>query len=67
MTARVRRTFWLLLLAAVLTSGGLSVAFDAPPRPSTGIAVAGLGLVLTITFGLLLRILIVVGRRSPER
>ena len=64
MTPRVRRTFWALVIAAVLATGILSKALDAPPGPAAGLAVAASALALAASTFLALRILVVVGRRA---
>jgi len=61
-TARVRRRFGLLLLAAVLSSGALSAAIRAKPGVGAGLTVAGSSLLLAGSTLLAARILLVVDR-----
>lgn len=64
---RTRRTFWILVLTAVLAAGSLSAALGAPAGALTGVRVAGSGLVLIGAVALSARILISVerARRRP--
>ena len=64
MTPRVRRTFWALVIVAVLSTGTLSTALAAPPGPAAGLAVAASALLLAASTFLALRILLVVGRHA---
>jgi len=63
-TPRVRRTFWILVIVAVVATGALSRALAARPGPAAGLAVAGTSVTLALTALLALRILFVVGRRA---
>lgn len=65
MTARIRGTFWALLVVAIVAAGALSRALGASAGPSAGAAVAVSGFVLVLAAGLALRILVVVGRMGP--
>jgi hypothetical protein len=56
---RVRRTFWGLVVVAVVATGALSRALAASPRPATGLTVAASALALTVSSLLALRILLV--------
>lgn len=62
MTTRVRRSFGLLLLAAVLSSGALSAAIRAEPGVGAGLTIAGSSLLLAGSTLLAARILLVVDR-----
>ncbi len=64
MTPPVRRTFWALVIVAVLSTGALSTALDASPGPATGLTVAGSALILAATAFLALRIVVVVRRAT---
>lgn len=61
MTGRVRRTFWALMVVAVVTTGALSKALGAEPGAATGLAVAVSALLVTTSTLLALRILLVAG------
>jgi len=63
-TRRVRRTFWALVVVAVLATGALSEALGADAGAATGLAVAASAAVLATSTFLALRILLVVGRRA---
>ncbi len=67
---RARRSFWILVVVAVLAAGSLSAALTAAPGPATGLLVAGSGLVLLVSLGLAARVLLAIERgrsRSPGR
>ena len=66
MTPRVRHTFWALVVAAVVATGGLSKALGAQPGPAAGLVVAGSGLILAASAFLALRILVMVSRQRPR-
>ena len=65
MTPRVRRTFWVLVVIAVIAMGGLSAALSARPGPVAGLAVAATSVSLAVSALLALRIVLVVGWRAP--
>ena len=62
---RVRLTFGVLVVVAVLGVGILGRALTWPPSPAAGIAVALSGLLAAAAGGLALRILVVVDRGRP--
>lgn len=64
MTPRVRRTFWMLVVVAVVSTGALSNALEADPGAGAGLAVVGSALLLTVSALPALRILLVIGRRT---
>lgn len=69
---RARRSFWTLVLTAVLSSGSLSAGLAAEPSHLTGLRVAVSGLVLVGSVVLAARVIGVVDRArrfsaSPER
>ena len=71
-TARARRTFWALVLIAVLATGALSAALKAHPSPAAGATVAISGLILAIALTLAARILLALDHarrasRPPRR
>jgi hypothetical protein len=71
-TARARRTFWALVLVAVLATGALSAALKAHPGPAAGATVAISGLVLAGALTLAARILLALDHarratRPPRR
>jgi hypothetical protein len=66
-TARARRSFWALVLVAILTTGALSAALKSNPSPITGAIVAISGIVLAITLGLATRVLIALDRARRAR
>lgn len=66
MTPRVLATFWVLVLVAVVGTGGLSKAAVASPGPAAGVAVAASSVVLVVATGLAARILVVVGRQQSR-
>jgi len=57
-TRRARRSFWILLLAAVLAAGSLSNALASGPGQTTGLRVAISGLVLVVAMTLAGRVMI---------
>ena len=61
-TARARRTFWVLLVVAVLATGALSTALRAEPSPAVGAMVAVSGAVLAVSLTLATRILLALDR-----
>ena len=61
-TARARRSFWALVLIAVLSTGALSAAIEAHPSPAAGVTVAASGAVLAVALTLAARILIALDR-----
>jgi hypothetical protein len=61
-TPRVRRTFWALVVVAVVSAGALSKALAAEPGAGAGLGVAGSGLLVTTSTLLAVRILLVTGR-----
>lgn len=67
MTPRVRRTFWALVVVAIVATGALSRALAAEPGPAAGLGVAGSALLLATSALLARRILLVVGRHSAGR
>ena len=64
---QARRSFWLLLLVAVLAAGSLSSALEAAPGPLTGLRVAGSGVVLVAAVILAARVLALSERRGAGR
>ena len=56
------RSFWLLVLVAVLATRALSSALGASPSPSTGLRVAASGLVLLTSLALATRVMIALER-----
>jgi hypothetical protein len=63
-TRRIRRTFWALVIVAVVSTGALSTALRATPGAGAGLAVAGSALLVTASTLLALRILLVAGRAT---
>lgn len=61
---RVRVTFWSLVVTAILASGALARALDAPPAAGTGVAVAVAGVIAAVAGVLALRIAVVVARHQ---
>ena len=61
---RARRSFWLLLLAAVLAAGWLSRAIAADPGPFAGIQVAASGVVLVVALALAARVMVALDRAA---
>lgn len=59
---RARRTFWALVVVAVLASGSLSAALRATAGPLAGTRVALSGLVLLVALALAARVLFAVDR-----
>lgn len=66
MTTRVRRTFWGLVVVAIVATGMLSRALAAEPGPTAGLTVAWSATLLVISVSLGLRILVVVERRAAR-
>jgi hypothetical protein len=65
---RARRSFWILVAVSVLAVGALSDALAAPPAPTTGLRVAGSGLVLAATTALAARVLLALdSATAPDR
>ena len=62
MTPRLHRTFWALIVIAVISSGSLSTALAADPGPATALAVAGSAVLLAASGFLSLRILLATGQ-----
>jgi len=63
---RARRSFWLLVVVSVLAVGALSDALASAPAPTTGLRVAGSGLLLTVSVALAARVLLAVDRATPK-
>jgi len=61
-TARARKSFWALVLIAVLATGALSAALKAHPSPAAGATVAISGAVLAISLTLATRVLLALER-----
>lgn len=57
-----QRSFWLLVVVAVLATRALSSALGASPSPSTGLRVAASGLVLLASLTLATRVMIALER-----
>ena len=57
-----QRSFWLLVLVAVLATRALSSALGASASPSTGLRVAASGLVLLVSLTLATRVMIALER-----
>jgi|GEM_PF-1861432 len=57
-----QRSFWLLVVVAVLATRALINAFGASPSPSTGLRVAATGLVLLASLALATRVMIALER-----
>ena len=63
-----RRSFWVLVLVAVLASGSLSAALASDPGPLVGLRVAGSGLVLVASIALAARVMAALDRaHRPAR
>lgn len=64
---RVRLTFWVLVVTAVISTGVLMGALDWSAGSAAGITVGAAGLVTAVALALATRILVVVsrGRRTP--
>jgi len=60
--SRARRSFWTLIVVAVLAAGWLNVAVTADPGPVTGLQVATSGLLLSVSMTLAARVLVSVER-----
>ena len=56
------RSFWILVVVAVLATGSLRSAFKAAPSPLTGLRVAASGLVMIASLTLATRVMIAVER-----
>ena len=63
---RARRSFWVLLSAAVLAAGSLSHALAAEPGQATGLRVAISGLVLVVAMTLAGRAMIALDRAHRQ-
>lgn len=59
---RAHRSFWMLLVVAVLATGALSSALAGPPGLLAGLSVAGSGVFLIVAVALAARILVVAER-----
>lgn len=59
---RAVRSFWLLVAASVVATGGLTSALAAPASPFTGIRVAVSGLILVLSVGLAIRVMAALDR-----
>ena len=57
-----QRSFWFLVVVAILATGSLSSALAAPPSPLTGLRVAVSGLVLLASLTLATRVMIAAER-----
>ena len=57
-TARARKSFWALVLIALLATGALSTALKTHASPTAGAAVAVSGAILAISLTLATRILL---------
>lgn len=66
---QARRSFWLLVVIAVLATGGLNAALLAPSSPLTGLSVAASGLILLGSLTLAARVMIALehARRRPRQ
>jgi len=66
---RAHRSFWILVVVAVLATGALSSALAAPPSPLTGLRMAASGLVLlgSLTFAARMMIALESARRRARR
>ena len=64
---RARRSFWLLVVVAVLATGGLSSGLTADPSPITGLWVAAIGSVLIVSLALAARVMIACERAGAAR
>ena len=63
---RARRTFWTLVVLAVVLTGALGRLLQAPPSPWTGLAVAVLGTLTVAAVGLAARVLLALTGRLPR-
>jgi hypothetical protein len=63
-TQRTRRTFWALVLVAIVATGPLSRAVGGGEGTGVALTVAGSALVVATSGSLALRILITVGREE---
>ncbi len=61
-TRRARRSFWFLVVIAMLAAGSLSAALRAGSNPLTGLRVALSGLVLIGSLALAARIMVALER-----
>ena len=59
---RARRSFWLLVVVAVLASGSLSSALTAAASPATDLRVVGSGLTMIVSVLLAARVYFAVDR-----
>lgn len=65
---RARRTFWALVVLAILLIGGIGALLAAPTGPVTGLAMAGLGVLAAVAIALATRLLLALtGRLVPKR
>ena len=53
---RARRSFWALVIVAVLAVGSLSAALTATPSPTAGLRVAASGLLVMVAIALATRV-----------
>lgn len=63
---RARRSFWTLVILAVIFTGTLSRLLQAPPSPWIGLAVAVVGALTVITVGLAARVMLALTGRIPR-
>jgi hypothetical protein len=66
-TARLRRTFWVLIVIGVVSAGALSTALSSEPGPATGVAVAGSAVLLGASAFLSLRMLLAVAPHAGRK
>ncbi len=59
---RARRSFWALVLIAVLAAGSLDIALRADAGPLTGLRVAASGLVAVLALALAARVMLALER-----
>jgi hypothetical protein len=64
---RVRRNFWILLLAATMAAGLTSVAVRLPPSPAVGLLTACSSLAAVTAVALAGRILVVMSRARTRQ
>jgi hypothetical protein len=56
------RSFWILVVVAVLAAGSLSSSLTATPSPTTGLRVAVSGLIALLAITLAIRVMMALGR-----
>ena len=61
---RPRRSFWILVVVAILAAGSLSSAIPARPSPLTGLRVGASGLVLVASVLLAARVYAAIDRAT---